>query len=124
VTEQGTERKRHGVVWGLFLVGLGGLFLLQQIGALRVPITDIGRWWPAILVVVGITRMAAGGRSKAIAEGVGLALLGVWFFAMKSHWYGLTYLKGWPLLIVIWGFELVLAAVLDGWSARKEEHRA
>ena len=120
----GREKKRQGAVWGVFLVALGALLLLMQIGALRVHLGDIGRWWPAILVVVGIARVAAGGRSKSIAEGVGLVLLGIGFFAVKFHWYGLTYLKAWPLLIVIWGIELMLAAVLDGWSSRKEARRA
>jgi hypothetical protein len=120
----GPRDRRRGVVWGVFLVSLGALLLLMQVGALRIHLRDFGQWWPAIPVVIGVAMVAAGGRSKTIAEGVGFVLLGIWFFAVTQHWYGLTYLRGWPLLIVIWGFEMVLAAVLDGWSARKEARRA
>ena len=119
-----TSNVKSGVVWGVFLVALGAVLLLMQIGALRIAVRDLGQWWPGILVVVGIAMVATGRRSKTISEGVGLALVGVWFFAVMNHWYGLTYLRGWPLLVVIWGFELVLAAVLDGWSGRKEARRA
>ena len=118
------KNSRKGAVWGVFLVTLGAVLLLMQVGALRIHLSEIAHWWPGILVVVGIAMVASGGRSKTISEGVGLALIGGWFFAVTNHWYGLTYLKAWPLLIVIWGFELVLTAVLDGWSGRKEARRA
>ena len=116
------RRRRQGATWGLFLVGIGVLLLFVQIGALRLP--EIREWWPAILIVIGTAVAAAARKPAQIAEGVGLMLIGVWFFAVTLHWYGLTYFRGWPLLVVIWGFQLVLAAVLDGLWPRKEEHRA
>jgi phage shock protein C len=38
-------------IWGLFLVGLGVLFLLQNFGLAK--IIDWGRLWPIMLIVLG-----------------------------------------------------------------------
>jgi phage shock protein PspC (stress-responsive transcriptional regulator) len=44
------DDRRGGLIGGLVLIVIGGLFLLQQF----VPGVDIGRFWPLILIVIGL----------------------------------------------------------------------
>ncbi len=48
------EPRRSGgdLAGGLILVGLGVVFLLLNFGYLES--FDLGRWWPAILIVIGL----------------------------------------------------------------------
>lgn len=103
------ERKR--VVWGVILISVGVVLLLSQLGYSGV-LPDI-TWWPAILLVLGMAQIFAAERPKGIASGVSLMMMSVWFFACTHHWYGLTYRNGWPLLLVIFGGEMVLAGLLE-----------
>ena len=115
---QQTGRQR--AVWGVLLIALGVWFLLRQMG-----MTDWFDWrpmWPAILIVIGLATIVAADRPKQFGSGLSFILLGVWFFACIQHWYGLTYRTGWPLLLVTFGFEIVLVAVLERFlPPRKKE---
>jgi len=68
-------RIRRGLLfWGLFLIPLGGLPLLVRAGLVDPStFTDIWRWWPLILIVLGITVLL--GRRRAGLIGVVLAAL-------------------------------------------------
>ncbi len=46
-----TSHSHDRFLWGLILVVLGVLFLLRNFGY---PIGDVWKWWPIILVLVGI----------------------------------------------------------------------
>lgn len=48
---------RGGVVAGLILIGLGVLFLIDEFTGI-----DIGRLWPLILIIIGISIMLGGRR--------------------------------------------------------------
>jgi membrane-bound ClpP family serine protease len=118
-----TERtNRRRVAWGVILITLGAFLLLLQLGTFNW--VHWGVWWPAILVVIGVVRIAAPEHPRHIASGVTMILLGLWFFACTNHWYELTYRRAWPLLLVIFGFEIVIKAVLERLGpAREEEER-
>ncbi|MFL5689932.1 MAG: PspC domain-containing protein [Chloroflexota bacterium] len=44
------DRTRAGLIGGLVLVGLGGIFLVREL----IPAFDFDLWWPAMLIGVGI----------------------------------------------------------------------
>jgi hypothetical protein len=92
-------------IWGVFLIGLGVLFLLERTGTWGFH--GLEAWWPLILIVVGITRAVEGRFGAA----VGWVLLGAWFLAVTSHWHGLTYLNSWPLILIAVGVSIVLKAL-------------
>ena len=107
--EKGVERQnwKKGV-WGVVLIALGVVFLLVQFGV--VELRGIGRWWPAIPILFGVIRIATIESVRHLATGISFILWGLWFFACTEHWYGLTYRNGWPLVLVIVGFEAILLA--------------
>jgi hypothetical protein len=118
----GRERKR--VVWGVILISVGVIMLLGQLGFSGI-FPDM-TWWPAILFVIGAAQVFAAERPKNVASGISFMLISVWFFACINHWYGLTYRNAWPLLLVIFGGEMVIASLLErlvpsGPAMEKEE---
>ena len=45
-----------GTIGGIVLIALGALFLINNLGIARISIGQIiGKWWPAILIIVGIS---------------------------------------------------------------------
>jgi hypothetical protein len=48
-----------GSIGGIVLIVLGSLFLINNLGIARISIGEIiGKWWPAILIIVGISMLA------------------------------------------------------------------
>jgi hypothetical protein len=122
--DAGRERKR--VVWGVILISAGVVLLLGQLGFAGIipPL----HWWPSILFVIGAAQILTADRPKVVASGLSMMLLSLWFFACIYHWYGLSYRNGWPLLLVIFGGEIIFASVLTRLFPRpvveKEESHA
>lgn len=93
------------VVWGLFLMGLGTVLLLMQLGIVEIP--GLWRFWP---VVFGVTALSQLTERKPGAAAMSV-LMGVAFFAAQFGWLGLTYRSFWPLLVVAVGVGIALAAI-------------
>jgi hypothetical protein len=115
--------KRRRMAWGVVLIAVGALLLLRQLDVF--DWFAWREWWPVILVTFGVVWIVAPENRNQIASGVTMVLLGLWFFACTQHWYDLTIRRAWPLLLVIFGFEIVLKAALErlGPAQVKEEER-
>lgn len=100
---------RRKAWWGVFLIAIGIVFLLDQLELVNLP--GLGHLWPAILVMFGLFRLAVPRRRRDFSTGVMFVLLGLWFFANEGAWWGLHYGNSWPILLVIFGFTSVLRAV-------------
>jgi hypothetical protein len=70
-----TMRIRRGLLfWGLFLIPLGVVPLLVRAGTIQANIiTDLWRWWPLLLIALGIAVLL--GRSQASLVGTALVAL-------------------------------------------------
>lgn len=91
-------RQPHIIV-GVALVIIGVIFVMMNLGVIEhVPLF---RFWPLILVIIGLGKLAGDGRERW--SGIWLLLLGVWFQMVTLRWYGLTYRNSWPALLIIWG---------------------
>src|SRR5205814_1964934 len=111
-------RMRGRVLWGLVLIGIGVIFLLDRLGVVGAP--DIGRWWPGIFVVMGFARVL----DRRPGAGLMLLAFGATFFAANEHWYGLSYQTAWPILIVAVGLGIVVRALTGEDAAERERRRA
>ena len=104
--------RRAGIVWwGIFLVVIGGLLLLNQF----VPRVDLWRYWPLIIVALGIRGMfpsaTEGWSLKRAAEGlmgvvIGLILLGQ-MLGILGWGVWLNIFRLWPLLLIALGLEII-----------------
>ena len=98
-------RSMKKLVWGSFLIVLGGLFLLERLGPWS--LVGIGEWWPLILIVIGIIRIV----ERRVGSALTMILLGAWFLAVTSGWLGLTYGNSWSLVLVAVGVGIVVKAL-------------
>ena len=88
------------VLTGLVVVLLGGIFLADNLGFLDVG--SIGRFWPAILILLGIGSIVRPGHRGG---GAWLLFLGALFFL---HTFDVFRLRdSWPLFIVAAGTGMI-----------------
>ena len=97
-------RNMRSAIWGVFLIALGSLLLLERMGAVHLP---EGTLWPSILFVIAITHLV----TRRFGSALLFLLLGTVFLACTLGWYGMSYAKSWPLLIVVAGVGIVVRAL-------------
>lgn len=95
------------VFWGLFLVIMGTLFLLEQLGYLHFR-EIIATYWPLILILIGLSVYIGNGFRRS-NQALFLILLGAFFQAIKLNLierYAWRYL--WPLLLITIGLWIII----------------
>ncbi len=109
-----TPRNAFGrIFWGLVLIVVGVLFLLDRMGRLDFG-TVFSKYWPLILILAGIVHLVAN-NFRNVAGGIVLIVIGGFFMLTKldvlgkSAWHYV-----WPILIIILGLWILL-----GLSARR-----
>ena len=101
------ERRRatKRVIWGAFLIVLGGVFLLAQLHLVDLP--SLWKLWPAVFAVSAVSHIVEGRYGSALTS----VLLGFWFFACQFGWYGFDYANSWPLVLIAVGAGIVVRAL-------------
>jgi predicted membrane protein len=106
-----TSKKHYSgrIFWGLVLILVGVLFLLDRMG--RLDFGDlIGRWWPLILVAAGLWHLISN-EFRDVVGGLFLIVIGAMFQLAKleilgqSAWHYI-----WPALIIILGLWVLAGA--------------
>jgi hypothetical protein len=54
-------KKRREAWWGFLLIAVGVIFLLNEAGGLHLG-ELIGKWWPALLIIAGVSVLSGRGR--------------------------------------------------------------
>ena len=103
-------RYRGSLVWPLILIGLGIIFLLNNLGLMTGDIWDTAlRLWPLILIAIGldgfIRRGGLVGSSLIIAVGI-VFLLSNYGYLTVNVWEVVVRL--WPLLLIAIGFDIFI----------------
>jgi hypothetical protein len=75
------KRRSNGIVWGGLLITLGVVWLLRNMGLLQVDWSQVLRFWPALLILAGVSLLVAGRERGTVAGGlagllIALAVLG------------------------------------------------
>jgi predicted membrane protein len=90
------------IFWGLVLIAIGVMFLLDQMGELDFGYL-ISRYWPAIFILIGLS-IIIGNNFKNAGAGVFFILFGTFFLFMRLRifhhdvWHYI-----WPLFIIVLG---------------------
>lgn len=96
-------------IWGLILVGLGIVFLLENFGV-KVP----GNWWAIFLVLPGIGVMWSAWRMYQQGEGLTRSVVSTAVVGTVLVAFGLSFLAGvdwgvlWPIVLILLGLGVVL----------------
>lgn len=121
MTKQAAVNSGRQVWWGVALILGGVLFLMDRYGALDLP--PVWNLWPVVFFVIGGAKIFTPSEPKDIASGVTLVLMGVWFFANSEGWWGFSYHKTWPLILVLVGASTLLEVALErGRRAKETNH--
>ena len=102
------------LVFGLALVALGLLFLLERFDLVSISLP--WAWWPLILVALGVGKMLDSREGCEPQGGVWLVFVGLWLICNFQGYFGLTWENSWPLFLVMGGAMIV-------WRAMRGEHR-
>ena len=102
------ERKNQGrIFWGLLLMVLGVLFLLDQMG--RLDFGDlVGRYWPVIFILIGVSILLSN-NFRNVGSAVFFILFGTFFLLIRLRiferavWHYL-----WPVAIIAAGLWILL----------------
>lgn len=86
------RRYTSRVFGGLLLIGLGGMFLLRQMGYTDFSISSlISTYWPVILIVMGVQRLLAPdeehSRFSAMLGGCFFLAIGLFFLGRNLDWF-------------------------------------
>ncbi|HYM62899.1 MAG TPA: DUF5668 domain-containing protein [Thermoanaerobaculia bacterium] len=95
--------------WGLALVGIGTLFLLD-----RFEVTSLHflfrHYWPLFVIFLGLSKIF---RHRTVWAGFWLLTVGVWLQISTLRLFGLTFGSSWPLLLIALGAGIVLRTVFN-----------
>jgi len=112
-----TSEDRYGsLMWGIGLVLVGILFLLQYLNVL--PFAGLRHWWPFFPILVGLGHVVSYRNPRRIGNGVSLMLVGGWCFIATNHVLGLTWANSWPLALVASGTGMVVRAIVSWFMDR------
>lgn len=100
---------REGLGFGLLLIALGAVLLLNQLGYVD---WSLGRLWPLFVIAFGLLRVASWRSPRRIGNGVMLMLFGCWFLIAVNEWHGLGWEESWPLALVAVGAGIIVRALL------------
>jgi hypothetical protein len=108
-------RERHkratAAVFGVILIGLGAIFLLQNFG-----IVDAGRpgdWWPVVLIGFGVSSLIAPKDAGDASSGTVLTALGAFFLLRNFDVIDWRFRDIWPAFLVLGGIALIARSVAE-----------
>lgn len=104
------RRHRGKVLTGLLIMAAGILLLLSNFN--MVDIGPVWRYWPLILIALGVDKIFTAGTMKERGEGIWLSFIGSWLLVSFLHIFGLTFATSWPILIIGFGIGMIWKAML------------
>jgi hypothetical protein len=104
------RRNSGGVVFGLMLILLGVVLILQNTGL--VPSTPLGFWWLTLwgllFISLGVAKLFTRNPGN-LREGVGQLFIGSWL--LLNQFQVLRYRDSWPILLVGIGIGITWSAL-------------
>ena len=105
------HKRATAAVFGVLLVGLGVMFLLQNFG--MVDAGQVGDWWPIILIGFGIASVIAPKDPGDAATGVVVAALGAFFLLRNFDVIQWRFQDIWPAFLVLAGVSLIARSIAE-----------
>lgn len=106
------------VVLGVFIIALGVLFTLDNLGLVHAG--RFLRFWPLALVAIGLTKLAHARESGGTFGGFVITVAGVWLLLEQTALVRVSFWDLWPMLLVFFGAYLVW----QGATGRQQQRAA
>jgi hypothetical protein len=114
------EDRLGGMVWGLGLVLLGTVILLQYLDVLSGSMWH--HWWPLLVILAGAAQLVTARTPRRIGSGVSTMLIGGWLYVTVNHLWGLDWHTSWPLSLVAAGLGMVARSIAAAFIRPSNEH--
>ena len=96
-----------GMIIGLGVITLGVLFLLRNVGVLYFD--DIWQYWPAILIAVGVSKLANTHSASSVTSGLIIGGIGTVFLLRNlGYIYGDVWQYLWPGILIAVGLSILV----------------
>ena len=96
-----------GLIIGLGVIAVGVLFLLRNVGVLYFD--DIWQYWPVILIVVGLSKLANTHSASQVTSGLIIGGLGTVFLLRNlGYIYGNIWQYIWPGILIAVGLSILV----------------
>lgn len=96
-----------GMIIGLGVIAVGVLFLLRNVGILYFD--DIWQYWPVILIVIGISKLANTHSASQVTSGLIIGGLGTIFLLRNlGYIYGDIWQYIWPGILIAVGLSILV----------------
>lgn len=93
------------VVLGVLIIVVGVLFTLDNLGIVHAD--RYLRFWPAVLVIVGLLKLAHARDTGGTFGGFLITIAGVWLLLEQTALVRVSFWDLWPMLLVFFGAYLV-----------------
>jgi hypothetical protein len=112
------DRRREGApLVGVILIVLGSVFLLDELGIMMLG--HLETWWPMLLVLLGVSKMAW---NRHVGAGGWLVLVGLWLQAVELSLFGLTFGNSWPVFLIAVGAILIAQSLFGSVAEDRGAH--
>ena len=89
---------------GIFLIVLGAALLLGQMRLLS--LAPFERWWPVLLIAIGVIRLFGGARARF--SGFWFLVAGIYGAIGEWNLFGMTWSDAWPIFVMGAGLSILL----------------
>lgn len=100
------HRTTASLVFGTLAIGIGSLLLLDRFGI--VDSSMIFRFWPAVLLLLGLGTLF---RGNSMPPGIVLTVLGAVFLVRNLGYADVSFRDVWPLLLIVIGVAVLTNAI-------------
>jgi len=106
------------LVFGLIVVALGTLWTLDNLDILESE--PILRWWPALLLLVGIARLTGIGARRQPVAGTVFSIVGLVLLGNELELLNVRIWELWPVALIVVGSALVFRSVRGPAAAKAD----
>ena len=99
----------HGLFFGVIVVAVGCLLLLDNLGILRFH--DIWQYWPVLLVAYGVSRIVDSHTPSGYVWGGVIVLIGAFLLLDKLDIIVFNFAVVWPLILIAFGLTVLVRAL-------------
>jgi len=102
-----TQARRNfsGLIVGFSIIAAGVLFTLDNLGLIEAG--HYIRYWPAVLVAVGVARLVQTESWSGYAWDLGLIVVGLWLLGEQIGLVSISIWRLWPIVLVLIGLSIV-----------------
>jgi predicted membrane protein len=113
------QKTQGRIFWGILLIFLGVLFLLDQMG--KLDFGDlVGRYWPVIFILIGVSILLSN-NFKNVGSGIFFILFGAFFLLIRMRVFDrAVWHYVWPVAIIGAGLWILLR---PAWHPDRESAR-